>query len=246
MTVRRLAPGVLLAIVAGVIAAPVPKVESDPGPATKSELRTGRQRMRDLILAIHSYADANNGLFPANVIDGKGNAVLSWRVRLLPHLGQEELYKKFDLTEAWDGPTNAKLIAAMPDAFAPARGKTKNKGDTFYQGFDGPSTAFKSGGRVRIPASFPDGLSNTIALVEAGDPVPWTKPEDLAFNPKAAALPKMGGVFDGEFFVGLCDGSVRLALTRHIDARNFRLMVTADDGEVMDPDAAFGWEWRRR
>jgi len=246
MTPRRLALVVPLLIGVGVVAAPVPKVEVEPGPATKQELRTGRERMRQLIIAIHSHADANNGLFPSNVIDGKGKALLSWRVRLLPYLEQDELYKKFDLTEAWDGPNNSKLIDAMPAAFAPARGKTKKSGETYYQGFDGPGAAFKSGGGIRIPASFPDGLSNSIAVVEAGEPVTWTKPDDLLFDPKAAALPKLGGVFDGEFFVGLCDGSVRVALTRRIDDRHFRLMVTANDGEVNDSDTAFGWDWKRR
>lgn len=246
MTVRRLALLAPLLTAAIVVAAPVPKVESDPGPVTKQQFRTGRQRMQELLIGIHSHTDSHNGHFPANMTDGKGNALLSWRVMMLPSLGQEELFKKFDLTEAWDGPNNRKLIDSMPDVFAPARGKTKNSGETFYQGFDGPGAAFQSGTVTRIPASFPDGTANTILLVEASEPVTWTKPEDLAFDAKAATLPKMGGVFDGEFFVGLCDGSVRVALTKHIDNREFRLMVITNDGQNHNHEAALGWERKRR
>ena len=32
---------------------------------------------------------------------------------------------------------------------------------------------------MKIPGDFPDGTSNTFLVVEAGEPVPWTKPEDL-------------------------------------------------------------------
>lgn len=245
MTARRIALALPLLAVGLAFAAPVPKLDAEPGPATKQQLRTARQRMYDLILAMHNYHDTHNS-FPANVTDGKGNTLLSWRVLLLPHMGQEELYKKFDLTEAWDGPTNRKLIADMPDCFAPARGKTKNAGDTFYQGFEGMDTVFTPGRKTPL-VGVTDGTSNTIAVVEAGEPVTWTKPADIPFDPKAVELPKLGGVFDGEFFVGMCDGSVRVALPKHIDGGSFRAMVTSNGGEVVNnDDAAFGWEWGRK
>lgn len=244
MTARHIALALPLLAVGLAVAAPVPKVEGDPGPATKGQLRTARQRMAHIILAMHTYNDANNR-FPANVTDGKGKVLLSWRVLLLPHMGQGDLYKKFDLTEAWDGPNNIKLVEQMPDCFAPARGKTKKAGETFYQGFEGADTVFQPGKKVHV-AAIPDGSSNTIAVVEGGEPVTWTKPADIPFDPKAAELPKLGGVFDGEFFVGMSDGSVRLALTKHVDPEQFRLMVTASDGMVVNWDAAFGWEWKRK
>jgi hypothetical protein len=244
MTARRIALALPLLAVGLAVAAPVPKLEGDPGPATKQQLRTARQRMSDIILAMHNYESANQTL-PANVTDGKGKVLLSWRVLLLPYLEQDELFKKFDLTEAWDGPNNRKLIADMPDCFAPARGKAKNAGETFYQGFEGDGTLFQPGRRMTI-VGITDGTSNSIAVVEAGEPVAWTKPADIPFDPKAAELPKLGGVFDGEFFVGMCDGSVRLALTKHIDGGHFRHMVTTADGMVLNSDAALGWDWMRK
>jgi len=41
-------------------------------------------------------------------------------------------------------------------------------------------------------ANITDGSSNTILVVEANRDIPWTKPEDLPFNPKGP-LPELGG-----------------------------------------------------
>lgn len=239
MTCRILAVGALLLVGSLLVAAPAPKAPEQPGPTTKEELRVGRKRMEAVMLAVINYADVNNGQWPTNITDGDGKAILSWRVRLLPFLEQKELYEKFDLSEPWDGKSNRKLVEQMPEVFAPARRVAKNKGETFCQGFDGPGAAFMAGARPQLLASFPDGTSNTIGLVEAGEPVVWTKPADIAFDPEKE-LAKLGGVYADEFWVGMCDGSARLAVTKHIDAEQFRRAVTTADGFVLDLDSAFG------
>lgn len=245
MTARSLALSAAFVSASLVVAAPVPKSPEQLGPTTKDELRTGKRRMQALVLAAITYADDHNGQWPANVTDEKGNALLSWRVRLLPYLGQKELYEKFDLTQAWDGKANRKLVEQMPDCFAPARNVTKEQGVTFFQGFDGLGAAFEAGKQLRFPASFPDGTSNTIALVEAGEAVTWTKPADIPFDVKGEQ-PKLGGVYDGEFWVGMCDGSAYLAVTKHIDFEQFQRAVTTADGYIVNLDAAFGWEQKRK
>ncbi len=91
--------------------------------------------------AFHLYHEAYR-LFP--VADGhedldpqKTRLGLSWRVHLLPFLGHEGLYKKFNLDEPWDGPTNSKLISEMPDVFQSA-GATK-PGETCFHVLLGPA-----------------------------------------------------------------------------------------------------------
>src|SRR5262249_6567548 len=53
-----------------------------------------------------------------------------------------------------------------------------------------------------------DGTSATLMLVEAGTPVPWTKPEDLSYDPEKP-FPKLGRQFDDGFYCAFPDGSVR-------------------------------------
>lgn len=60
-------------------------------------------KLRDLALAFHYYADAhNNALPPFAAFSKDGRPLLSWRVLILPFLEQEDLYRQFRLDEAWD------------------------------------------------------------------------------------------------------------------------------------------------
>lgn len=45
------------------------------------------------------------------------NTGLSWRVHLLPFLGEESLYSEFRLNEPWDSANNKPLISRIPDVF---------------------------------------------------------------------------------------------------------------------------------
>ncbi|MBX3450843.1 MAG: hypothetical protein KF777_14855 [Planctomycetaceae bacterium] len=47
----------------------------------------------------------------------------------------------------------------------------------------GPGAAFEGREGLRIPEDFPDGLEHTLLSVEAGDPVTWTKPERILYDP---------------------------------------------------------------
>jgi beta-lactamase regulating signal transducer with metallopeptidase domain len=53
-----------------------------------------------------------------------------------------------------------------------------------------------------------DGTSNTIAVVEAQRDIPWTKPEDIQYDPKGKG-PKLGGFYEDGFHAGFCDGAVK-------------------------------------
>ena len=70
-----------------------------------------------------------------------GTPLLSWRVAILPYLGESEkaLYGQFKLSEPWDSPHNKALLAKMPKVYAPAVAKDgeKDKNVTHYLGFVG-------------------------------------------------------------------------------------------------------------
>ena len=172
---------------------------------------------------------------PAASYDKKGNALLSWRVHLLPYLGEEKLYKEFHLDEPWDSDNNRRLIARMPAVFrSTADPKLVADGKTTYLAPVGESTMFPVGRGVRI-AEVTDGTSNTILFVQADDDhaVVWTKPEDLAYDAKDA-MKGLGGRFTGGFPTAFADGSVHF-IPKSIDKDTLRALFTRNGGEVVNP-----------
>ena len=209
-------------------AAPVPKTDPLP-PITEAMWKDSADNLKQLGLALHNYHDVN-GLFPQNVNDANGKPLLSWRVHLLPYLEADELFKEFKLMESWESDHNKKLLEKMPKVFAPVRVKGQ-PGHTYYQGFVGKDTIFRTGKPVGINAIV-DGCSNTAMLVEAEKPVPWTKPEDLPFDADKD-LPKLGGFFDGSFNMLLADGSV-IRVKKGFNASVMKLAIQMSDGQIID------------
>jgi hypothetical protein len=139
--------------------------------------------------AMFAYAEKHGNLPPQAVYGRDGRPLLSWRVLLLPYLEEEELYAGFRLDEPWDSPHNIALLPRMPRVFA-SPGYDVEPYTTFYQVFVGPGAAFEGTRGLRPDRDFPDGLAGTILATVAGDPVPWTKPSDLAVD-EGEILPRL-------------------------------------------------------
>lgn len=213
-----------------VLAAALPPAATQDEAAVAAAYRKSANNLKQIGLAFHNYESAYQK-FPNNVYtDGK--PLLSWRVTILPYIEQNPLYLEFKQDEPWDGPTNKALLAKMPKVYAPVGGTAK-AGETFYRGFAGPRLPFgPEEKRVSKLIAFTDGTSDTGLVFEAGEAVPWTKPDDLPFPPKGP-LPKLGGMFGGASQVLMADGSVK-RLRADPDADEMRKLIDPADGHVID------------
>jgi hypothetical protein len=160
-----------------------------------------RNNLKQISLGMMLYAEDNDGRIPpAASRDEDGRPLLSWRVLLLPYLDLEErkLYNEFHLDEPWDSPHNLKLLPRIPHLYQTPHNSdvTTPPGTTFYQVFIGPDTPFEIAAGPRFPLDFNGKTSGTIVVVEAGEAVPWTKPQDIEYDPNKP-LPTLGGVFSG-------------------------------------------------
>ena len=97
-----------------------------------------------------------------------------------------------------------KVLEQMPSVFRDPFDDPKST-NAGYFGLVGPGTMFEGDKGIRI-RDVTDGTSNTLMLVEAKRSIPWTKPEDIAFDPDKP-LPELGGYIEGGFFTGMADGS---------------------------------------
>jgi prepilin-type processing-associated H-X9-DG protein len=209
-------------------------------PALQSAREAARRaqctnNLKQIGLAMHNYHSVNNAFPPAAVAGKTGKPLLSWRVALLPYLEQNELYKQFHLDEPWDSPHNKTLIDYMPAAFA-CPSTRNDKGMTTYRTFVGPRTAFE-GLKPHTLAEFLDGTSNTLLVVESTNSVPWTKPDDLPFDPNPTKpLVTPGSNHPGGFNALFADGTVRfIKLT--ISQTVLRALITRNGGEIVQAGA---------
>jgi hypothetical protein len=202
------------------------------GSGSASARDRSANNLKQIGLAMHNYHDTFNR-FPAHAIYSKeGKPLLSWRVMILPFIEENDLHKQFKLDEPWDSENNKPLLDRMPKIYAPLGGETKDKHSTFYQVFVGKGTIFDPAEKKVTFASITDGTSNTLFAAEAGEAVPWTKPEDLAFDPDKA-LPALGGMFKGGFHVLMADGSVHF-LKEKFDENKMKLLIIRNDGQRVD------------
>ena len=190
----------------------------------------GNNRLKQIGLALHNYHDTFRMLPPAENpkhFNAEGKPHLSWRVHILPFLGQAELFKQFHLDEPFDSPHNSPLSEKMPDLFKSPG--VVNPVYTTIVGFSGEGALF-SGKKVTF-ANVADGTSNTIAVIECrpDKAVVWTKPEDLPFNP-ADPLMGVGPIPPEGLRVVLVDGSVR-TLPANISAEVLKALITIAGGE---------------
>ena len=187
---------------------------------------------------MHSYYDQHGRLPPAAVYGDDGTPLLSWRVLILPFIEQGELYRRFNLDEPWDSPHNIQLLPEMPHVFFPFDGSSPPEPHTtFYQVFVGKGAAFEGRVGLRLKEDFPDGTASTILIVEAGNAVPWTKPQDLIYGADLP-LPELGGIFKDSFRVGFGDGSVR-TVPKEISEKSLRAAITRNGNDK------FGEDWFR-
>ena len=212
-----------------------------------AETTHSRQNLTTIGRAVHTYSD-RVGSLPNNSYatgDKGGRPLLSWRVHILPQLGQDALYRQFKLDEPWDSAHNKSLLAQMPAVYgSPEAQKKAGSGKTFYRGFSSPRGIFEKPAAPGAPApkitfaGVPDGLMNTLLVVDAGEAVEWTKPDDLDYSP-GKPKPTFGGAYPNLPFalVLTADGSVR-QMRKDVPDQTLRLLIDRGDGNVIP----FDWE----
>lgn len=194
--------------------------------------------LKQLAAAMINYSSTEQRLPAEAILSADGKPLLSWRVELLPHLNEGAIYQQFHRDEPWDSPHNRTLISRMPSVFADPRlddipGQCQ-RGETYVKVFTGTGTIFD--GKPRMPHRIKDGSSNTILIAAGGSPVPWTKPDDIPYDPQKP-LPDLLGPFD-IWLVATADGSVHsfdIGGMPDKDAR-IRPLITIADGKFVKFD----------
>jgi Protein of unknown function (DUF1559) len=189
--------------------------------------------LKEIGMAMLNYASANNGdHFPSPGLkpgmktnDSWASLPYSWRFSLAPYLERVDLYHQANVKEKGPLP-DAVRNAIVPTYLNPLLKEKTIK--TNYRAFVGNGAAFEWGRSMSIPGDFPDGMQNTILVVESAEPVDWTSLEDFEYDPKKP-LPKLG-LFPGGFHAASANGIVYW-IPADTDEKFIHAMITRNGRE---------------
>jgi hypothetical protein len=197
-----------------------------------------KNNLKQIGLALHYYHETYGSFPPAYSTDSSGAPTLSWRVLILPFIGEKMLYARFDLDKPWDAPENRRLLAEMPECFRCPEQAEKHPDSlwvTHYLAPVGPETAFPDDAATRF-RELKDGSSNTILVVEDQQHfVPWTAPHDVSVDDCISHLKshsKHDAHTGGQHNL-IADGTVRF-ITSNISEETLRCLLTINDGKLVE------------
>jgi hypothetical protein len=137
---------------------------------------------------------------PAYIADAAGKPIHSWRVLILPYIGEQKVYDQYNFAEPWYGPHNRLLTAKIPDTYlCPVRNTRYSSllaqwlwsPISYFSNYAivaGAGTPFTQGKAPKYQ-DFADGIEQTLLLVEhAGSRGSWLKPDDISCG-QFSALP---------------------------------------------------------
>ncbi|MEM1068001.1 MAG: DUF1559 domain-containing protein [Planctomycetota bacterium] len=198
------------------------------------------KNLEKISAALNSYADDHGSYPPPMTVDATNTPLHSWRVLLLPYLGEDELYNQFDLTVPWDHPKNEPLAYSVPSVYEHPR--LSSFSESAYYLVTGKGTLFPPTGPLG-PNSIVDDPSQTVLVVEAKVPIPsgmWTQPIDLEYAKMSGRLGRNVGVEPGGFFeegvaMATVDGRGHFVPIT-IEPVTFRALLTPKGGERLPDD----------
>lgn len=217
---------------------------------TTARINITQNNLKQLQLSLLNAESAYKDFFSPGPHDSNPHidqgSQLSWRVKILPFLGQQMLYDQFHHDEPWDSPHNLSLVGNMPE-YLKTPGVDLEPGKTMFvvpvtkvdeSGIPvTKATAFAPGTNRRLRA-IADGTHSTISILHVNPDaaVTWTKPEDWVYDPNA---PKrdLEGPFPGELIVVFVDGSTHRIPIEKVSDEMMRNLIEIDDGNLVQ----FNW-----
>jgi hypothetical protein len=190
----------------------------------KGEKDPVEEHLKKLAGALDKYHEKHGNYPPAALCDGEGRPVLSWRVALLPYLGEEALYNEFKFDEPWDSLHNKRLLKKLPRALQLTEHRRRMSGGlkTATQVFVGENTIFDGKKGVRKADVAKDTILLAHLPADAG--VYWTKPADVSYAADRPLSSLFGRRGHNAVKVLLEDGTFR-SIDKNMDEKALRALI---------------------
>ena len=205
--------------------------------AYAGQLQLQEERSESFAVLGNALAEVlEQGYVPPSIEDhpewfgADGQSKLSWKVHLLPVLGEAELHARFRLYEDWDSEHNLELLEEIPEIFQSVEGSSQSS----FLGFGGEGMSMASG-MLHKKDDLKDDADLTIMLMDVGDrlAVPWTQPIDLP-SLDVEKLAEIADDTSGKIQVITVSGKKR-TLRKRLSLEQLQAMLSIAGGEeVLD------------
>ncbi len=196
--------------------------------------------LQQIAFALVSYHDVYGCFPPAYLADEDGRPEHSWRVLILPYLGQNDLYDQYHFAEPWDGPNNRKLADLGTPVFTCPEDSQSLSTTTNYLAVVGPHAAWLGSESTSL-ADFADEWDGVLHVVEVADSnIHWMEPRDLhaTWIPPTVNAPRSQAISSPHLSganAAFANGQVRF-LSNNVSKEDLRAMFTRSGGEPIDID----------
>jgi hypothetical protein len=219
---------------AWLMSSPQPIVQRDGG---STQIRSVNN-LRDIAAAVYGFERLHQHFPPGATFDGQGRLLHSWQTQILPYLDEEAIYKRIDLQQPWNHPSNVPAMQKSVKPFLhPSISYRVNEAGFALSHYAG-NVHVLNGDRPLTFNDFTKGTSTTILAgeVNAGFQ-PWGYPLNcrdpglgLNSSPRGFGSPDKSGV---QFL--MADGSIRSFKT-NIDPKVLRALSLPHGERVELPD----------
>ncbi len=196
--------------------------------------------LRKIAEALNAYADDHGRYPPPFTKDASGRPLHSWRVLILPYLGERQLYDQIALTLPWDADANSQFHYTPPAVYSHPRSGGYGIGCP-YQLFVGGQGLFPTGKSLG-PNDLIDEPTKTILVAEVlTDDYRnnWMAPRDLdidlVFVDPATFAQEVIGINSDGIMVATVDGRVH-RMPRRTSFLVVEALVTPRGGEPLPDD----------
>jgi hypothetical protein len=202
------------------------------------------RNLERIAAAMNAYA-ADHGTYPLPMtVNSNGTPLHSWRVLLLPYLGEEDLYDRINLELPWDHAQNTMVMQySAPSVYQhPSLDKVGFGSGPAYFLITGTGTLFPPAGPL-APDDVSDDIRQTLLVVEGSPvrpPMSWAEPVDLPFAMMTGRLAgnpgnEPGGLLEGGVAGATVDGRGHF-IKDSIAPTDFLSLVTPTGGERLRDD----------
>jgi hypothetical protein len=135
--------------------------------------------------ALRAYRAEHGCYPPAAVSDRSGKPMHSWRVLILPYLGETGLYDAYDFDQPWNSPKNKELAECLPGVFRCPTTYKEPASETSYVALEGPGAAWNENIAADSDKQLhPERLILLFEVANAG--ICWIEPRDSTPNTSSA------------------------------------------------------------